>query len=393
MASDRRSTDGGLSDLEVTNAAIFISDALRWDHLLDGVRDRGVTYKTVAQSTATNTSVPSILTGRYPPEHRVKDWIHTLPEDVGSVFDRANVDSAYETSNTWWSGASPLFDMFHIGERQGLADLSEPFVYVLHDKGGHAPYEGRSIEDFPDRSSLLSAYHKSVAESARRFYEFLDDLEQQGLRDDTLVAFVSDHGELLGEYGGFYGHGYPICPELVYVPTVFVHPQLEAGVFNDNVLAEQVDLLPSIYHAMDVSHQCSGDSLASVEDKSHGLTFRDHHNANRFIDHGYVGHGYFERTGGYVFHTSNLGKRLVHFASDHVRGPGAGKSWVDIASPAVIRKFRHYVPDMVAYDEPEASVHEARELLDAIPNGLGLEPEHRELDDETKDAMENLGYL
>jgi len=67
--------------------------------------------------------------------------------------------------------------------------------------------------------------------------------------DRTLVIFTSDHGELLGEYGGLTGHVRPPCPELVYVPTVFIHPLIKNKKTEESIM-RHVDLykpMGSIY--------------------------------------------------------------------------------------------------------------------------------------------------
>ena len=72
-------------------------------------------------------------------------------------------------------------------------------------------------------------------------------LLKRDLLDETLVIFASDHGELLGEYGGIVGHGKFTAPEIVYVPTVFIHPDLPRNVnFEDEGVLRHVDLYPTV---------------------------------------------------------------------------------------------------------------------------------------------------
>jgi len=70
-------------------------------------------------------------------------------------------------------------------------------------------------------------------------------MEDRGLRNNTLVIFLSDHGELLGEHGGFFGHQLPMTPECVYVLMVFSHPSLPSGESRKHLL-QQTDLYPTI---------------------------------------------------------------------------------------------------------------------------------------------------
>ncbi|TKX83077.1 DUF229 domain-containing protein, partial [Halorubrum sp. SS5] len=106
----------------------------------------------------------------------------------------------------------------------------------------HQPYPryGEMGEQFPELSrspfALRREYRKGVQASAERFLERIGTLKNRGILDETLVIFLSDHGELLGEYGGFYGHILPATPELVHVPCTFIHPSLPTGESVDQLI-------------------------------------------------------------------------------------------------------------------------------------------------------------
>ncbi|HEX5219640.1 MAG TPA: sulfatase-like hydrolase/transferase [Verrucomicrobiae bacterium] len=73
----------------------------------------------------------------------------------------------------------------------------------------------------------------------------LDELKETGLLDQTLVVITSDHGEMLGENGGPFGHGWRITPELANVPLIIMDPDRKGYRVNANV-GSQVDLLPTL---------------------------------------------------------------------------------------------------------------------------------------------------
>lgn len=382
-------------DIDVDNAVVFISDALRWDFLPESVQDKSLTFHTIAQGTATHTSLPALLSGFYPRSHHVYDFTHQVSDDVTTVFDISGVDAVYTTSNTWWSEASPFFDILNIDQsgNSGLDELESPWILVQHDKGGHAPYaNGKGLGDFNSISSHVEAYRENVNESEQRFKELLTELDSRGLRDDTLVVFLSDHGELLGEYGGYLGHGYPICPELVRIPVSFIHPNLSAGRIANGTVLEQIDVVPSLLDAMGWPYCCEGTSIFDGVTKEYGIVERIDFNDHPFINRGYVGRAIFERKGGHVFHEGSRLKRLVHF-SNNLRQ----RKVLTDRRPRVFNRnlpalARPYLKDYVRYGTPRFNRNEAREVLDRY---VSEEPESEthELDDDTRQAMEELGYL
>jgi len=141
-----------------------------------------------------------------------------------------------------------------------VEDAEPPFAVVVHDIGAHAPYDffdnefdttGPFFEQYAgDRAALDDRYHRGARSAGERFRGCLDTLEERGLLEETLVAFTSDHGELLGEpeRGGTYGHGEPVCPELVEVPTVFLGAGLPGRESLDGVTSG-VDLAPTLLAA------------------------------------------------------------------------------------------------------------------------------------------------
>jgi arylsulfatase A-like enzyme len=60
-----------------------------------------------------------------------------------------------------------------------------------------------------------------------------------------LIIFNSDHGEILGEYGGIYDHNFPTCPEISYIPIVLIHQDIEPKIVKSGI-ASLVDIFPTI---------------------------------------------------------------------------------------------------------------------------------------------------
>jgi len=102
----------------------------------------------------------------------------------------------------------------------------------------------------------------------------LDALAETGRDRDTLVVFLSDHGELLGDQGAWHKIGvFYEC--LTRIPVIVRHPEgIYKGVFEG--LVEEVDLAPTILEACGIPRPLSfvGESLHERLATA-GLAFED----------------------------------------------------------------------------------------------------------------------
>jgi len=77
----------------------------------------------------------------------------------------------------------------------------------------------------------------------------LQALDEQGITDQTIVVFTSDHGDFMGEYG-MVRKGMFLYDALLHVPFIWYAPgRITAGGRPDG-MAQGVDLLPTLIEAM-----------------------------------------------------------------------------------------------------------------------------------------------
>lgn len=92
-------------------------------------------------------------------------------------------------------------------------------------------------------------YALEVKHSDRYVGELLAELERLGLYQDSLILFTSDHGEGLGEHGGF-GHVEDLTDGLIRVPLIVKLPQGDSRRAQLEAMAERVvshiDLVPTV---------------------------------------------------------------------------------------------------------------------------------------------------
>lgn len=118
--------------------------------------------------------------------------------------------------------------------------------------------------------AITDAQRQNVTAAYYAMCELIDDqvgrilgcLEETGQRDNTIVIFMSDHGEMLGDHG-LYFKGPHFYDEAVRVPLVISCPdRFESGLTIDG-LTELVDIVPTLLEAamLPVPQQVQGRSL------------------------------------------------------------------------------------------------------------------------------------
>jgi arylsulfatase A-like enzyme len=279
------------------NLVVFVADALRVDHVgcygarfvrtpaIDEFAATGIRYdQAISAAPWTCPSTTSMITGLYPHHHGYLHWDDELDPGLPTLFTVAAAHG-YDTASFVFD-ENYLFKGFEdanvVGTSESLDGVVEwlrarqgsetPFVLWFHSWDTHMPYDvlhSRRKEWLAakeeivtgiqsDSASALEALHEAYRLAVERsseevFAPFLEELERLGLRDDTALAFVSDHGESWGERfadkeavkGTFHMHGATIYEEIVLVPMIVSAPgRLEPGTALGQV--STVDLLPTL---------------------------------------------------------------------------------------------------------------------------------------------------
>lgn len=101
--------------------------------------------------------------------------------------------------------------------KTGLAtDLTfKSQLLYSYDKKSYTPEELTAIN---------RVYDASLRDLDDATADLLDDLDERGILDDTIVVFTADHGEQLGEHQLF-GHRSAIYQALLHVPLVISYPR------------------------------------------------------------------------------------------------------------------------------------------------------------------------
>ena len=282
------------------NLVVWVADALRVDHVgcygaqhvatptIDDLAAGGMRFdQAISAAPWTAPSTASMATGLYPHHHGYLHWDAELDPahptlftvaaaygyETGSfVFDERYLFRDFPDANI--AGTSERLD----GVVEWLRErASKPFCLWFHSWTTHMPYgvlhserkewkrakeeiiAGIQSGDPAALDALRESYREAVErESEEHFAGFLQALDELGLREQTAIAFVSDHGESWGERyadksqvkGTYHMHGADLYDEIVRVPLILSAP----GRVEPAAVASQVslvDLMPTLLELAD----------------------------------------------------------------------------------------------------------------------------------------------
>ncbi len=247
------------------NLLIITVDTLRADYIKSISPQKGVTHHidSLAHSgiifTRAFTHVPltlpshvSLMTGTSPLEHNIHDNAGYRLEEKWLTLAELFKKHGYITGA--FVGAYPLdrrfgldqgFDVYHEGypsksrlrafftERRAESVITDALQWLstvhtqkwmmwVHLFDPHQPYDPPE----PFRSQFeKDPYAGEVAYTDTQIGRLLTYLKKQNLLKKTVVLFVSDHGEALGEHGER-THGYFIYNSTMWIPAILHIPNL-----------------------------------------------------------------------------------------------------------------------------------------------------------------------
>jgi arylsulfatase A-like enzyme len=277
------------------NLVVWVADALRVDHVgcygssrvatptVDELAAGGVRFEhAISAAPWTAPSTASMITGLYPHRHGYLHWDVELDPALPTLFTAAAAHG-YETGSFVFDERY-LFRDFPDANVAGTSErldgaigwlrdrAAKPFCLWFHSWTTHMPYgvlhserkewrqakediiAGIQSGDPAALEALYESYREAVHRESEQYVAgFLQALDDLGLRDRTVVAFVSDHGESWGERytdktevkGTYHMHGAHLYDEVVRVPLLLSAPgRLEPAVVPSQV--SLVDLMPTM---------------------------------------------------------------------------------------------------------------------------------------------------
>jgi arylsulfatase A-like enzyme/Tfp pilus assembly protein PilF len=180
-----------------------------------------------------------------------EDMENLPPGEQGILETRQSARTAYEVSQlaqAWLEGRNP------------------PWFLWVHYYDPHAPYE--PPEGFMERYE--DAYDGEVAYTDRMLARLLGMMREQGLLENTLVVFVSDHGEALGEHGEA-EHGLFLYQSTVRAPVILHGKNVPQGKRVEQA-ASLIDVAPTVLDLLGIEapREFQGQSLRPLWEQEDG---------------------------------------------------------------------------------------------------------------------------
>lgn len=144
----------------------------------------------------------------------------------------------FATHSPWQDHPERIVDQYRTAS---FADIPNDPVYPYGRMAGEALFASREAP-----REAMAQYYAAVTEIDEGVGRVLDELEAQGLVDETLVVYTSDHGLMTGHHG-LWGKGnatvpYNMLDEAIRIPMILRHPGVLLGGQTRDEFVTQCDL-------------------------------------------------------------------------------------------------------------------------------------------------------
>jgi len=163
---------------------------------------------------------------------------------------------------------TPYFDMYNVSEMPVVLEIQEDRADIPEAGLASQKKEQEQLTD-ELRRECRQAYYASISFMDTQVGVVVDSLERQGLADNTVIVFTSDHGYHMGEHGLW--QKMSLFEESARVPLLVVAPGMSKGKISETPVS-QIDLFPTLAELCDVRipDNLQGQSLVPMlKDPSH----------------------------------------------------------------------------------------------------------------------------
>lgn len=257
----------------------------------------------------------------------------------------------------------------------------ERFFLFVNYYDPHSPYEDREgrARDFLPPGAWAGEPGKLTKDGLRAHYDaeihymdlnigrLLEGLRARGLYDRTWIIVLGDHGELLGEHGRW-GHGYHLTQPELQIPLLMKYPQGEVMPSRVDVPVQITDVFAMVLDRLGIARPPDAQGVASPRP--------DHPVVAELLSLSP------EQRPGW--------EALIEGPFKYLRNTRGEQMLFNLAGdPGEDRDRAALEPERV-----QAMAARLDEFLAALPRPAPSDSDEvREVDEETRRALRNLGYL
>jgi len=184
-------------------------------------------------------------------------YFTTLRNKTDYNFSAEGLWELWDSSYTPWRNndtGKPFYSYVNIGpSHEGSVRSIEQYQSLTRDLDDDLRHDPAKVTvppyypDSPEIRRILASYYDVITVLDQNVGHVLDTLEQDGLKDETIVIFIADHGLGLPRYKRWlYKTGLNV-PMIVRAPEKFQHliPNYKANSENGHIVSF-VDMVPTI---------------------------------------------------------------------------------------------------------------------------------------------------
>lgn len=203
------------------------------------------------------------------------DPMHYLTNKTMEVLEQSKEDGkpafiwlSYLYPHTPYMCPEPYFSMYDtikiskpVLEKGGLAKAGKPFRQQFHQINTNAFFS----YDEETTMRMKRNYYGMVTMIDAEIGLLLDYLDENGLRDNTIIVFTSDHGDYMGDHG-LYTKSPSMYDCLTRVPLIFNAPgRVKENQISDE-LVSNIDIMPTILEMLnlEIPEQVQGTTFNNV---------------------------------------------------------------------------------------------------------------------------------
>lgn len=250
------------SSWTLTSHASLFTGRWPYEHKADGGRDLDETYPTIAEALSERGYRTGAFNGNF--ETVTKHWGFARGfahfEDYYQTIPQLAVSSVYGRFMEYYVLHKVLNMEFSIDRRWAPGvnesalqwidqDTEKPFFAFINYYDIHAPYispERARFSEVENPGGLVNtdwttadiyspktdeqiqgeidAYDGGIYYNDQQIQILLDELDERGVLEDTIVIITSDHGELFGEHG-LWEHHNSLYKPVIHVPLIVWFPE------------------------------------------------------------------------------------------------------------------------------------------------------------------------